>query len=87
MSTPDPPFIELVRRHLKYLKSGEPLEPDSALKSLGLESMASLELLLDLEETYGVVVSDRYLTEETFSTAGALWRVVTLLSGEFGKDQ
>lgn len=77
--TPEPQFVEIVRGHLKYLKPGAQFGMDQQLKPLGLDSMAAVDLLLDIEDTYGVTLSDRYLTEETFSTAQALWQVVSHL--------
>ena len=73
---PEPQFIELVRNHLKYLKPDADLSMDAELKALGLDSMAAVDLLFDIEDNYGVTLPDRYLTEQTFSTTQALWKVV-----------
>ena len=78
-SIPDAQFLNLLRSHLKYLKPGASLESDQQLKSLGLDSMAAVDLLLDIEDIYGVTLPDHFLTEETFSTARALWHVVEQL--------
>jgi acyl carrier protein len=76
MYLPEAQFIELVRGYLKYLKPDAELKLDAPLKSLGLDSMAAVDLLLDIEDTYNVTLPDRYLTAETFSTIQALWNVV-----------
>ena len=78
-STPEPQFLDLLRSRLKYLKPGATLDIGQPLKSLGLDSMAAIDLLLDIEDTYCVILPDRFLTEETFSTALALWTVVDQL--------
>ena len=52
------------------------LGPDTDLRAAGLDSMATVELLLRVEEAFGVEVPDRELTAATFATPGALWRVV-----------
>jgi acyl carrier protein len=41
--------------------------------------MAAVDLLLDLEDTYNVALSDKYLTNETFATAQSLWLVINQL--------
>lgn len=78
-SAPDAQFVDLLRSHLKYLKPGAELDFEQQLKPLGLDSMAAVDLLFDIEDSYGVILSDRYLTEATFSTAGALWMVISQL--------
>jgi acyl carrier protein len=72
----EPQFVKLVRNHLKYLKPDAELRMDAELKPLGLDSMAAVDLLFDIEDNYGVTLPDRYLTEQTFSTTQALWNVV-----------
>jgi acyl carrier protein len=83
-SPPDARFLALLGRHLKYLKPGQELEPDQPLRDLGLDSMASIDLLLDLEEEYGIVMPEEYLTEQSFSTAAALWQAVGTLTDGAG---
>lgn len=77
--TLDPQFSQMLRSHLKYIKPDAELTPDALLKPLGLDSMAAVDLLLDIEDNYNVTMPDRYLTEETFSTARALWQAVDQL--------
>lgn len=69
---PKAEFEELLRRHLKYLDSGDELAFDAELRTLGLDSMAALNLLFDLEDAFNVMLPDEYLVDETFATAGAL---------------
>jgi acyl carrier protein len=53
------------------------------LKDIGLDSMASIELLLELEDQFNVSFPDELLTEETFLTAETLWDALNkLLSNE-----
>lgn len=69
-------FLTMLRRHLRYLPSGHSLGMSDNLKQLGLDSFATIDLLLDIEDNYGVSLSDRILMEGTFSTPQALWGVV-----------
>lgn len=69
-------LAELVRRRLKYLQSEVVLDPNMLLKDYGLDSAAAIDLLLDLEETFGVMMPDEYLTSETFATLNSLQSAV-----------
>jgi acyl carrier protein len=69
-------LAELVRRRLKYLQREVVLDPNMLLKDYGLDSAAAIDLLLDLEETFGVMMPDEYLTSETFATLNSLQSAV-----------
>ena len=58
----------VVRPHLKFLEEGQSLPPDQNLGESGLDSMASIDLLLDLEETFDLSIPDDLLTEDSFSS-------------------
>lgn len=72
----DPEFEGLLRKHIKYLSISQSLDEHSQLKEYGLDSIASVNLLLDIEDTYDIIMPDKYLVEATFSTAYALWNVI-----------
>ncbi len=72
-------FEQLLRQHLKYLPPSAALDDKYLLKDYGLDSMAAIDLLLDIEDTYNIMMPEEYLTEETFSTAYDLWKVVERL--------
>jgi diaminopimelate decarboxylase len=79
MASPwDPQFEALLRQSLPRLAGGE-VNPDEDLRSAGLDSMASVELLLQVESAYNVSIPDEALTQQTFATPGNLWRVVESL--------
>ncbi len=73
---PERQFIKLVQGHLKYLRAGQDFTVDQPLKPLGLDSMAAVDLLLDIEDTYGIVFSDAYLTDQTFATVSTVWNAL-----------
>ncbi|MCD1257284.1 acyl carrier protein [Paenibacillus athensensis] len=78
----DEQFAAVLRRHLKYLKPTQELKGSDDLKALGLDSMASIDLLLDLEEALGIMLPDTMLTENTFSTADALWALLSEMTSQ-----
>lgn len=65
-SDPLDAIAAVVRPHLKFLPEGEILEPLRDLGELGLDSMASIDLLLDLERAFSITISDDELTENSF---------------------
>jgi acyl carrier protein len=70
----DTKFIDIVNKHLQDKLTEHTKQVE--LKSLGLDSLASIELLLELEEAYDLVIPDELLVEETFSSGERLWEVV-----------
>ena len=70
----DATFTKILRAHLRLLTPEAPLESDASLAELGLQSMDSVQLLLDLEEEFGVELPDRLVSAETFATPGSLRR-------------
>ncbi|MFD5424733.1 acyl carrier protein [Streptomyces sp. NPDC127084] len=69
----DEKFETIVRRHLPFLGQDEELSADTALRDLGLDSLATVELLSDLERAYDLRFVDDALTLETFATPERLW--------------
>lgn len=72
----DERFEEVLRPVLRHLPADEALLPGTDLASVGLDSMASVELLLSLEDHYGVSLPDELLTNSTFATPASLWQAV-----------
>lgn len=75
----DRQLVEIVSRRLKYLQPGRRLDLDDQLKPLGLDSMASIDLLFDLEDAFEVTVGEADLTEANFLTARALRDMIVRL--------
>jgi acyl carrier protein len=69
-------FTEIARPYLRFLPEDRTLHPDDRLRDLGLDSMQAVELLFAMEDGFDIELSDDQLNDETFETAGSLWRVV-----------
>jgi acyl carrier protein len=52
------------------------LADDTCLRNHGLDSLATIEVLIQLEDAYGVSIPDTLLTADTFATPASLWRVL-----------
>jgi acyl carrier protein len=69
-----------LRPHLRFLEAGLPIPPEEDLGKLGLDSMAAINLLFDLEQALGIKIPDSLLTAETFETAAALEKAIRPLA-------
>ncbi|WP_371476513.1 acyl carrier protein [Kitasatospora sp. NBC_00315] len=65
-------FETTVRPFLPYLPDDEPLEADAELRDLGLDSLATVELLAVLEDRFQVRFRDDALSLENFRTPAVL---------------
>lgn len=60
----------LTSRHI--LEPQEPITPDTDLFSLGLDSMAMMQLLLHIEEHFHLSIHPSEMTREHFATAASM---------------
>jgi len=78
----DPAFEELLRPYLDESIADGPLSGDLDLRAAGLDSLGAVELLVGVEETYGVHFSDDDLTFDMFTTPATLWNAVSAVRGD-----
>lgn len=72
----------LLRERLPLLADDEPMVPDADLVGLGLDSMAMVGLLTDLEDAYEVRFPDEALTVATFRSPRTIWSVLSGIIGD-----
>ena len=72
----DERFVPVLHSVLPRLDATHGVSPDTSLRSAGLDSLAMVDLLVRLEEEYGVSIPDDALEGPVFETPGALWEVV-----------
>lgn len=72
----DERFLALLRTLLPDLPEDDAEARSRALRDYGLDSLATVELLVNLEDEFGIEFPDDKLTPSTFVTAAALWDVV-----------
>jgi acyl carrier protein len=79
MGTTEPgvEFETAVRNVLPELDAATPFTMDLDLWACGLDSFATIQLMVELEQHYGVEFSDEDLTPETFHTPKALWSAIS----------
>jgi acyl carrier protein len=69
-------FERILREHLPFLAQGDVLEPERPLQLLGLDSLETVQLMLELEDAFEMSFPDEYLDAATWSTTGSIWRAL-----------
>ncbi|MFJ7218812.1 phosphopantetheine-binding protein [Amycolatopsis sp. NPDC098790] len=75
----DSTFDETLRTFLPFLPAEEALTEGTPLREYGLDSLATVELLSVLEQSYNVRFEDDALNLETFENPGRLWTTLSAL--------
>ena len=75
-SVPWPPSFDALLRSYLEIQEGEDITPEMNPVDYGLESMATVSLLLDLEERYSVTIPDDQLTTVASADVGGLWALL-----------
>ena len=75
----DSTFDETLRSYLPFLPAEEALTAETPLREYGLDSLATVELLSVLEQSYNVRFEDDALNLETFENPGRLWNTLAAL--------
>lgn len=70
---------DVLRRNLRFVGPQDAFSLDTDLDTLGLDSMGAINLLFDLEQTFGVMFPDAMLTAETFRSGATLLEAVEQL--------
>jgi acyl carrier protein len=69
-------FEAVLRAHVPSLAGDVPIEPHASLFDLGLDSLATVALLVGIEDAFGIMIPDEDLSPNTFATPMDLWAVV-----------
>jgi acyl carrier protein len=75
-STWPPRFEAVLREHLNRLPPEADLTGDLSMADAGLNSLGTVNLLVALEDEFGVLFPDELLAASTFETPAALWKVL-----------
>jgi acyl carrier protein len=76
-------YTNLLRTYLP-LSGSAPLQPSHQLVDLGLDSLNTVALLVEIEEVFGVAIPDDLITADIFDTVESLWAVLSTLMREAG---
>ncbi|MEU6718010.1 phosphopantetheine-binding protein [Nonomuraea sp. NPDC046802] len=78
----DHQFELLMRKALRLLEPQNPLPPDVSTARMGLDSLTTVELLLGVEETYGILIPDDMVGPRLFTTPQVLWDAICELRAD-----
>ena len=70
----------VVRPHLKFLEADAPLGAEDNLGEAGPDSMAPIDLLLDLGERFDITIQDDLLTENSFASLSEFAKLIDMSS-------
>lgn len=71
-------YIELIKEHTNNPTINEDSLEENFI-DIGLDSLASINLLLDVEEYYNIEISDEMLATEIFKNPKSLWIAIQSL--------
>ncbi|MEM9016248.1 MAG: phosphopantetheine-binding protein [Verrucomicrobiota bacterium] len=69
-------YEEIVRPFLRFADPESAISPEDNLGELGLDSLASIELLVQLEEVFDVTIQDELITENSFGSLVELQKLI-----------
>ena len=70
-------LLRLITPYLRYIESAEDVDPHQNLIEAGLDSMTAIDMLLAIEEFYGILIPDQVVTDVMLATPAALWSVIS----------
>lgn len=73
---------ELVSIHAGLSTGAGELPDDADLYRAGMKSFASVQLMLALEDAFGIEFPEEMLTRDTFRSIAAIQQAVSALAGE-----
>lgn len=65
-----------MREHCRFVGESEEIARDVPLPVLGVDSLDIVELIVQLEDSFGFSFPEEMLTPEVFATAGSIWAAV-----------
>jgi acyl carrier protein len=74
---PGAEFEASVRNVLPELDARTPFSMDLDLWECGLDSFATIQLIVEFEQCYGIEFADEDMVPETFQTPRALWSTIS----------
>jgi acyl carrier protein len=83
MEVPDE-FQRLIRPRCRFIGAGD-FDPDAPLSAMGVDSLEVVDLIIEIEDSYGIEVPQELLTPEVFTSTVTIWLALRGLIGERGE--
>ena len=79
--------LEVLKNYIDLEADGGNLEMNDSLNDRGIDSFKVIYMLLDLEEMFGIQISDSMLSPELFESPNSIYEaIVTILNEKDGSD-
>lgn len=75
----DEEFEILLRDFLPLLEPTQNLDADLRLADWGLDSLATVQVMLEIEDRYSISFPDEEVSADTFLTPQSLWNAISRL--------
>lgn len=72
-------FDAVIRSHCRFVEPAAVIGAYEPMTALGADSLEIVELIVDLEDQFGIVFTEDLLTPDVFATPGTIWAAVELL--------
>jgi acyl carrier protein len=69
-------FDAILRTYCPYAAPDRDIEPDASLSAMGVDSMAMVNILVEIEDAFAVTIALDSLPAETIDNPTNLWRAV-----------
>lgn len=73
----DEKLRDVLRNHLPTDSATAAFQPDDTLVDLGIDSLRLVELIIDLEDSFQIVIPDEEMLAKNFNTVGAVSDLVS----------
>lgn len=67
---------DILLQHLPEAPANKSLSTEQSLVDLGIDSLRLVELIVNLEDSFGIVIPDEEMLAENFSTVGSVSNLV-----------
>jgi acyl carrier protein len=74
-----PEFEMIIRKHCRRIGAGVPVDAETSLLQLGVDSMAIVTIVLEIEEAFGISIPDELLAGEDSLMPGRMWEAVEMV--------
>jgi acyl carrier protein len=85
--TPAQNLEKILRAHARFIPASADIPADISLASLGIDSLAMIELVVKIEDEFDLEIPPGRISPETFSTPASIWQLLCQLDPKLVENQ